>query len=426
MDQETTELNWAGNVQYRPRQIHHPRTEEELGALIAASDSVRALGTRHSFNALADSEVLVSLDALPSNIRIDAETMTVTVSGGTRYGVLSEELDRNGFALHNLASLPHISVAGAIATGTHGSGDGNGNLASAVVGLRFIDAEGNARTVSRAETSDFAGYVVGLGALGIVTEVTMGIERSYEVSQHVYLGVPWERVLADYDSVTGQAYSVSLFTDWCGDTIGQVWFKQRLKNGRTANFPSQFLGGTAAVERVHPVPGVPAENCTEQLGDAGSWKDRLAHFRMDYLPSSGAEIQSEWLLGRAHAAAAIKALQTRSADISPVLQVSEIRSVAADDLWLSSAYDRDSVAFHFTWVKNQIAVDTAVSVVEEILAPFGARPHWGKAFNAGAAALAELYPRFGDFQALAARLDPSGKFRNDFLDRTVFASGQGT
>ncbi|MGN5734562.1 D-arabinono-1,4-lactone oxidase [Arthrobacter psychrochitiniphilus] len=416
-----TEMNWAGNYHYRAGVVHHPSSEDELRALVAASGAVRALGSRHSFNAVADSEVLVSLDRLATKTIIDSAAMTATVSGGTPYGVLAQNLARHGFALHNLASLPHITVAGAIATATHGSGDGNKNLASAVVGLRFIDAQGNTRTVNRAHTADFAGYVVGLGALGIVTEVTLAIEPAFKVAQHVYRGVPWEQVLADYDAVTGRAYSVSLFTDWRGDAVGQVWFKQRLGDGRTTDFPAQLLGGSAALVNIHPVPGVLAVNCTEQLGTPGPWEDRLAHFRRDYLPSSGAEIQSEWFVGREHAVAAINALRARSAEISSVLQVSEIRSVAADDLWLSPSYGRDSVAFHFTWFRDQRAVDAAVGVVEEILAPFTARPHWGKAFNAGAPELAPLYPRFADFLVLAARVDPSGKFRNQFLDRTVFA-----
>ncbi|NVM97262.1 D-arabinono-1,4-lactone oxidase [Arthrobacter sp. SDTb3-6] len=419
--QKSTEMNWAGNYRYGAAAVHHPRCEDELRTLVAGAGSVRALGTRHSFNALADAEELVCLDALAPNITIDAAAMTATVSGGTRYGILASELARHGFALHNLASLPHISVAGAIATGTHGSGDGNGNLASAVAGLRFIDAAGDVRTVGRLETADFAGYVVGLGALGIVTEVTVGIEPAFEVAQHVYLDVAWDQVLADYDAVTGRAYSVSLFTDWHGEKVGQLWFKQRLGDGRTTEFPAQLLGGKAATANIHPVPGMAAVNCTAQLGAAGPWQDRLAHFRADYLPSSGAEIQSEWLVAREDAAAAINALRARAGEISPVLQVTEIRSVAADDLWLSASYQRDSVALHFTWVKDQSAVDKAVAVVEETLAPFAARPHWGKAFNARAAELAPLYPRFGDFQVLAARLDPTGKFRNGFLDRAVFA-----
>jgi alditol oxidase len=422
VEQGTIETNWAGNHRYGAAEINHPETEDELRALVAGADKVRALGSRHSFNAIADTDgVLVCLDRLPAAIRVDAAALTVTVGAGTTYGVLATELAAQGFALHNLASLPHISIAGAIATATHGSGDANGNLATAVVGLRMVDAAGGIQEVSRDSTPDFAAYVVGLGALGIVTEVTLRIEPHFSVAQHVYLDLPWDTVLADLDTVTSRAYSVSLFTDWLGDTVGQAWFKQRLDDGRDGNYPASIVGGRAAAVAKHPVPGVSAVNCTRQLGVAGSWADRLAHFRMDYLPSSGDELQTEYLVGREHSVAAINAMRELAGTISPLLQVAEIRTIAADDLWMSPNYGRDGIGLHLTWLPEQDAVERVLPLIEEALAPFDARPHWGKVFHASATSLARLYPKFEDFKALAAAVDPGGKFRNEFLNRTVFA-----
>ncbi|WP_104086336.1 D-arabinono-1,4-lactone oxidase [Arthrobacter sp. GMC3] len=418
--QDTLEWNWAGNYSYGATEIHFPTTLEELRSLVAGASAVRALGSRHSFNSLADSDgVLVSLTALEPNIRIDAEAGTVTASAGTTYGVLAAELKRQGYALHNLASLPHISIAGAIATATHGSGDGNGNLATAVVGLSFVDAAGGLHTVSRQQTPDFAAYVVGLGMLGILTEVTLRIEADFMVAQHVYTDLPWDAVLENFDDLTSRAYSVSLFTDWRGDTVGQAWFKQRQGDGRTEEYPASLLGGTAATAQMHPLPGVSAVNCTPQLGVAGNSSDRLSHFRMDYLPSSGNEIQSEYLLPREHARAAITAMRQLSAIISPLLLVAEIRTIAADDLWLSPNYGRDGIGLHFTWRLDQGGVEAVLPLIEEALAPFDARPHWGKVFSSEAGDLAPLYPKFDQFTALAKSLDPTGKFRNDFLNRTV-------
>lgn len=416
------ESNWAGNYNYGAAVIHRPASVDELRALVAGSAKVRALGSRHSFNSLADSEgVLVSLAGLAPNISIDVEYGTATVSAGTTYGVLAAELQRHGQAIHNLASLPHISIAGAIATATHGSGDANGNLATAVVGLQFVDAAGELHTVTRADDVDFPAYVVGLGALGIVTEVTVRIEPDFMVAQHVYVDVPWDAVLANFAAVTARAYSVSLFTDWCGDTVGQLWFKQRLDDGRSPDYVDSFLGGAAATSDMHPLPGVSAVNCTPQCGSPGPSADRLAHFRMDYLPSNGDEIQSEYLLPREHAAAAIAAMRRLSDTISPLLLVAEIRTVAADDLWLSPNYGRAGIGLHFTWRLDQDGVEAVLPLIEDALAPFGARPHWGKAFHAGAEAIAPLYPKFEQFKALAKSLDPAGKFRNDFLDRGIFA-----
>lgn len=418
------ESNWSGNVHYRAAEILHPHSEGELQELVRGAAEVRALGSRHSFNTIADTDgVQLCLDQMPAAITVNEAAGTVTVGGGSTYGALAVELAARGWALGNLASLPHISVAGAIATATHGSGVDNANLAAAVVGLRLVDGTGEVRTVTRADTPDFAGYVVGLGALGIVTEVTLEIEPAFDVAQHVYLDLEWDQVLADYDSVSSRAYSVSLFTDWSGNTVGQAWFKQRMGDGRRTDYPAQLLGGTAAAAAVHPLPGVSAVNCTEQLGVPGPWQDRLSHFRMEFMPSAGEEIQSEYLLDRAHAVPAIQALRALSETITPLLLVAEIRTIAADDLWLSTAHGRDSIAFHFTWKREQQAVEAVVKLVEAALAPFSARPHWGKVFDAGASSLAPLYPHFEDFRKLAQQLDPEGKFRNDFLTRTVFEQG---
>ena len=351
-DQLVAERNWAGNYSYLAPRIVHPESVAELQSLVADAQRVRALGSRHSFNSIADSAgTLTVLDRLEPDIRIDAANMTVTVSGGTRYGTLAAELQRQGFALHNLASLPHISIAGAVATATHGSGDANANLAAAVAGLRMVTADGNLLTARRGD-EDFAGMVVGLGALGIVTELTLDIQPSFDVAQNVFENLSWERVLDDFDNVTSSAYSVSLFTDWSGETIGQAWLKRRSSD----SVPDVFYGGTPATEARHPLPGVSGSNCTQQLGVPGPWSDRLAHFRMEFTPSQGEELQSEYLVPREHAVEALRTMRRLSDVVTPLLLVGEIRTVAADDLWLSANYGRDGIGLHFTWRQDQPAV----------------------------------------------------------------------
>lgn len=423
------ELNWARNYRYTAEAIRRPATLDQVRETVASAARVHALGSRHSFNDGADSAgVLVSLENLAPDIVVDAQAGTVAVSGGTRYGTLAEALHRQGFALHNLASLPHISVAGAIATATHGSGNRNGNLATAVRALEIVTASGDLLTVSRADTPDFAGMVVGLGALGIVTRVTLDIQPTFEVRQDVFENLPWARVLEHLDEVTSSAYSVSLFTDWRGDTVGQAWLKSRTDAPAGAGGHPEYLGrpeffgGTAATTERHPLPGISAESCTPQLGVPGPWSDRLAHFKMAFTPSSGAELQSEYLVPGEHAVAAIEVIRELSDRVSPLLLVSEIRTVAADDLWLSPNYRRAGIGLHFTWQPEQEAVENLLPLIEQRLAPFGARPHWGKLFHADAAALAPLYEKLPDFRALAERLDPERKFRNGFLDRTVFGA----
>ncbi|HET9349308.1 MAG TPA: D-arabinono-1,4-lactone oxidase, partial [Arthrobacter sp.] len=243
---------------------------------------------------------------------------------------------------------------------------------------------------------------------------------SFEIAQSVFEGLDWDQVLENFDDVTSAAYSVSLFTDWSGATVGQAWLKSRTSEAATPAGLSSFFSGTPAAHARHPLPGVSGSTCTQQLGSPGPWSDRLAHFRMEFTPSKGDELQSEYLIPREHAVEALRTMRRLSSVVTPLLLVGEIRTIAADELWLSPNYGRDGIGLHFTWRQDEPAVRALLPLLEAELAPFAARPHWGKLFHGDAASLAPLYPRFADFTALAGRLDPAGKFRNAFLDRTVF------
>ena len=408
------ETNWAGNHTYVASTLVRPRSVEELQEVVAATERVRALGSRHSFTDLPDTDgVLVSLTDLPTTVEVDAQARTATVRGRAAYGEVATELERQGWALANLASLPHISVAGAVATGTHGSGDENGSLATAVAALEIVGPDGELRRVARGD-ADFDGSVVALGALGIVTGVTLDIEPTYAVSQLVCTGLPWDRLTADLDAVTSAAYSVSLFTRWDDEEVRQVWLKSR-----GAGTPIPPPGTRPASGPVHMLDGGAVESVTGQGGVPGPWLDRLPHFRMGFTPSRGEELQSEYLFPREHALTAIERLRALGPRLAPILQVAELRTVAADDLWLSSAYGRPVVGVHLTWVRDPRAVYAALPAIEAELLPLGARPHWGKCFVAGRDDLAGLYPRMGDFVRLRERVDPTGKFGNAFLDRVL-------
>ena len=408
------ETNWAGNHTYRAASLHRPTSLAQLRELVAGASQVRVLGSRHSFNDIADSAALVSLEGLPADVVVDRVAGTVSCSAGLRYGELARVLAGEGLALANLASLPHISVGGAIATATHGSGDANGNLATAVAGLELVTAAGETLAVARGDP-DFDGMVVGLGALGAVTRVTLEVEPAYQVRQRTYQGLGWDRLVEHFDEVTSAGYSVSMFTRW-GGTVEQVWVKSRV-TGAPEEVRGELFGAAAATVDRHPILGIDPVNCTRQLGVPGPWSDRLPHFRMGFTPSSGEELQSEYHLPRRHAAAALASLRALAGTIQPVLQVSELRTVAADRLWMSPQHGRDTLSVHFTWQPDRAAVERALVEVEAALAPFGARPHWGKVFLADAAAVAPLYERAGDFARLAGRLDPGGVFTNAWLRR---------
>jgi xylitol oxidase len=393
--------------------LHRPSTVEEVQEIVAKAPAVRVLGSRHSFNDIADSSELVTLEDMPEDVVFDHAAGTVSFNAALKYGELVGALGAEGLALHNLASLPHISVAGAVATATHGSGDENGNLATAVAGLELVTSDGEVVEVTRGEP-DFDGVVVGLGALGAVTRITLDVESVYEVRQRVFEGLGWEALVENFDKVTSCGYSVSVFTRW-GETLDQVWVKSRV-TAEPETIRDDLFGAVAAEVDRHPILGLDATSCTPQLGRPGPWSDRLPHFRMGFTPSSGEELQSEYLVPRRHAVEAIGAVRGLAGWVRPVLQVSEIRSVAADRLWMSPSYGRDTVCIHFTWKPEREAVGEVLVQLEAALAPFEARPHWGKLFDADATAIAPLYERLPDFVRLMERLDPRGAFRNSWLE----------
>lgn len=413
------EQNWAGNLVYRAAEIARPSSIDDLGDLLAAGGPVRVLGTRHCFNDIADTPGrLLALDRMPLEIEVSAERDAVRVSGAARYGDLAAALEEHGLALANLASLPHISVAGAVATGTHGSGDRTGSLASAVRGLTVLTADGEVRRLARGDQG-FDGAVVSLGALGVVLDLTLDVEPTYRVAQHVYEHPSWDAILAELEAVTGIGTSVSIFSSWQRtDAADQFWVKQRQPDRRSAERAELVhrLGAVAAGRDRHPILSEPAEAATPQRGVPGAWFERLPHFRLEFTPSAGEEIQSEYLVPRTDAVAAIEAVRSLAGRIAPLLLVNEVRTVRTDELWLSSSYGTDAVALHFTWKRDEQAVRALLPALEAAL-PATARPHWGKVFTLPGDEVRGRYPRWDDFAALRAEFDPERRFVNDYLER---------
>ncbi|MFN4144350.1 MAG: FAD-binding protein [Runella sp.] len=414
--------NWAGNFAYSAQKLLLPSSLAEAQEMVKKSKKVRALGSRHSFNSIADcTQDQISLQNLNKVISLDKEARTVTVQAAMRYGELCQYLHQNGFALHNLASLPHISIAGACATATHGSGINNGNLATAVTALEWINPEGDLNSLSRAKDKDqFLGAVVGLGGLGIVTQLTLSIQPTYDMQQVVYQNMPMKVLEKDFEAIMSSGYSVSLFTDWQNQNINQVWIKSRIENGKSSTPMPEFYGARLATKNLHPLENLSAENCTEQMGVVGPWYERLPHFKMGFMPSSGKELQSEYFVPIEYAYRALMSLEKLHAQVSPHLLISEIRVVDADDLWMSPCYKQACVAFHFTWQQDWEAVKKILPLIETQLAPFNARPHWGKLFTMAPATLQKRIDSLDDFKQLLGVHDPRWKFRNDFLIAHIF------
>jgi xylitol oxidase len=404
--------NWAGNIAFGAPDFYRPSSLSELQAVVARSGRIRVLGTGHSFNDIADSPgAQVTLAGLPAEVSVDSARSLARVATGLSYAQIVDRLDKQGFALRNLASLPHISVAGACATATHGSGAANQNLASAVASQTLVTADGDLVELARED-----GAVVHLGALGVVSNLVLELVPSFDLSQCVYEDLPLDTLDDHFDELMASGYSVSMFTDWRAPRLTQLWIKQPPGLPSPVTQEPWFTASPALSAR-NPVPGAPPENCTEQLGVPGRWYDRLPHFRAEFKPSAGDELQSEYLLPVAQAVPALHALNEIRDRLAPVLLICEIRVIAADQLWLSTCYRQDSVAFHFTWIPDTATVLPVVTLLEHQLAPFAPRPHWGKVFTTPPEELRARYDRLPDFLDLMHRLDPPGKFRNAYTTR---------
>ena len=416
--------NWAGNLTYSTDQLDTAQSVEQIRDYVKRQAHVKVLGTRHCFNNIADStHSLLSLKSMDKVVELDASSSTVIVDAGITYGQLAPYLHAKGFALHNLASLPHISVAGACSTATHGSGEKNGNLATAVAALELVNAAGDLVQLSRKDDPDtFPGAVVGLGALGVITKLTLNLQPTFLVRQYVYENLPLAEFKQHFDTIEASAYSVSLFTDWQKQRMNEVWIKSRIDDTKPFDAAPTFFGATRATRNLHPIAELSPENCTEQMGVPGPWFERLPHFKMGFTPSAGKELQSEYFVPREHAVEAILAIERLRDHITPVLLISEIRAIAADDLWLSPCYKQPCITIHFTWKQDWPAVSKLLPVIEKELAPYHARPHWGKLFSISPAVLKSIYKKLPDFTGLALKYDPHAKFRNEFLNTNIFAA----
>ena len=407
--------NWSKNVDFNDRAFLQPESLAELQELVRSNAKLRARGTAHCFNEIANtSSYAINLAKMPKTIEVNSESKSVIVAAGLKYGELAPELHKQGWALNNLASLPHISIAGSISTGTHGSGIKNQNLANQVLSLDLVTAEGELRHIDRANPA-FNALVVGLGLGGIVYQYELKVEPTFEIRQVTYPEIPLDVLQRNFDQIMGTAYSVSYFTDWSTAQVGNLWCKFR----EHEVIPETVGGSTKADKKYHPIPSVDPVACTDQLGESGDWHQRLSHFKLEFTPSVGEEIQTEFFVDRKDAAAAIEAVIKLGAEITPLLWITELRTIAADDLWLSGSYQRDTLAIHFTW-KKDLAIYPVIEKVEAALRSFNYRPHWGKVFTADAKYLSAVYPKMSEFKALVEALDPSSKFENTFT-RRIFA-----
>lgn len=412
--------NWAGNLQYSTNNVYYPKTVEEVQEVVKRCNKVKALGSKHSFNTIANSkDNFISLSNLNKVVSLDKANNTITIESGTRYGDFAPYLDQHGYALENLASLPHITVAGATATGTHGSGVTHGNLSSQVAAIEFVNAKGDVINLSKKDGDKFYGAIVNLGAVGIVTKATLNVIPTFKMKQVVYMNMPMSALKDHFADVESKGYSVSLFTTWANKNINEVWVKS-VANDNDSPAPHELFGATLATKNMHPVQEQSAENTTDQMGVPGTWYERMPHFKMGFKPSTGKELQAEFFVPIEHAYDAIMAVETLNEKITPHLFITEIRTIKADDLWMSPCYKQTAVAIHFTFKQETDAVMQLLPLIEQQLMPFNVKPHWAKLFTLDPKILQSRYQKLADFKQLVAEYDPEGKFRNDFLEKNLY------
>jgi alditol oxidase len=403
--------NWGGNLSYGTDQILEPTTIDELSQIIK-SGKVRPIGTKHSFSPVVIGDgKLVSTMGLVFEPFVDEKEAKVTVAANTRFGDLAIYLESRGWALKNMGSLPHISIAGACATGTHGSGDGNQILSASLSSYSFLDGRGEMQTFSRGDELFEAGRL-GLGAYGLWVQLTLDVVPSYRMRQDVYHDILWEAFYENPANLTSAGYSVSLFTKWGKPTIDQTWVKTRISDGPPANPLHGVYAETESKRELAPGVG---DNLTAQGGQEGAWCDRLPHFRLDATPSAGDEIQTEYFVQRDQVASAVKQLNQLAELINPILIITEIRTIASDQAWLSPMLRGDSVALHFTWRNDPAAVNDAVQQIEAKLGDYGIIPHWGKVNAFDKSRLAAVHSRISDAREVFDELDPMRKFSSEYL-----------
>jgi xylitol oxidase len=283
--------------------------------------------------------------------------------------------------------------------------------------LKVVLASGDVISLSRAtDLDEFDGTIVSLGALGVVVEVTLDLVPTFQVAQTVYEDLPFATLEHNFKAITDAAYSVSLFTFWSSEKINQIWVKSCGAEG----LHRETYGAKPASGMRSPLPDGVVENCTEQMCIPGPWYDRLPHFRFGFTPSSGEELQTEYFVSREDSWQALKAIDQMRNHIAPLLHTSEIRCIAADNLWISPNYQRESVAIHFTWKRDWERVSKLLPEIEKQLEPFNPRPHWGKLFAMSSERVQDQYEKLLDFRHLLKKYDPKGKFRNEFIQRYVF------
>uniref|UniRef100_A0A915D0Y3 FAD-binding PCMH-type domain-containing protein n=1 Tax=Ditylenchus dipsaci TaxID=166011 RepID=A0A915D0Y3_9BILA len=419
-------LNWGGNFNFSTQDIKYPTTTAGVQQLVKeCKGKIRPVGTRHSFSEIANTnDTLICLVHMNLILSVDPSVPSVTVQAGITYTDLIPFLQSIGLAIPMMASLGEISIAGAINTAVHGSGAGIGNLATQVLGLQMVLADGSVVQYSKGQNdTELAAATVGLGALGIVTQVTLQAQPTYNLAINVFENMDMSVLDTQLYNITHSGYAINMWSTFgTPGVLDQVWITTKVdSNGVNAyGNVSQLYGAPAATAQSSPIAALPPTYVVPQMGIVGPYYERLTDYDLGLSGQEGQQTQSEYYVDFDDFVPALKALQTLSAEINAVVYVALFRITEKDELWMSPQYKKTTMAIHFSWQPKLDQVMALLPKIEAALAPFNPIPHWGKLYTLKPEQYLPLLPKYPEWREQVELHDPTHKFRNKWLEENIF------
>jgi L-gulono-1,4-lactone dehydrogenase len=425
--------NYGRTWSFRPSSVSYPESAEEVAALVASANKVRVMGSRHSWSkGIVTDGTLLSLDRMNRLVRVDKEKLRVTVQAGITLGALNARLEEHGLALANLGSIDTQSLAGAISTGTHGTGRGFQCLAAQVESLELIDGEGKRKRIGRGDP-DFDAVVVGLGCFGIVHEITLAVVPCFQMHA-ITDTAPFDEVIENLDEYVGRYDHFKFW--WFVPSDDVVVYKHnrtdapRNDSDFTRWFKDDFLSvivyrSLVALQGLDRKALVPAVNKI-LTRETGRRFDRVCKSYVGFMtPAPPVHRETEWAFDYANAKDLLKKyreLLLKSGHTYNFIQ--EIRVTKGDDFWLSPAFGRDSLWLSMYNMDSPARWDDQLARFDAFAKAHGGRPHWGKEASFDPGYLKAVWPKLGEFRELTRSYDPNGKFVNEWVEQ-ILGNGSG-
>jgi FAD-linked oxidoreductase len=427
--------NWSGSVQCNPKEILEPSSVEEIQSIVkrcaAEKSTIRVIGSGHSFTGLVgNNKTLISLDAYQGVENVDKEKSQAVVRAGTKLKLLGETLLSNGLAQVNLGDIDVQSIAGATSTGTHGTGITLGSVSTQIAEITLVTAKGEVLVCSETQNKEtFKAAQVAMGALGIVTKVKLQLVPAYKL-KYVKEKVNLDDCLNNLDKYKTQNRNFEFYwfphTNTIQAKMLNITDEAPMKSSVMKYFNDMVLENGAfkvLSELCRMFPSMSKSVAKISAGAVSTGVDINYSNRIYATPRLVKFQEMEYNLPAEHAVQAIKEMrESINANNFKVHFPIEVRFVKGDDIYLSPAYQRDSVYIAVHMYKG-MEYKTYFDAMETIFKKYNGRPHWGKMHTRTASELSQLYPMWGKFQEIRHQLDPEGLFMNDYLRKLMVVNG---